>query len=1030
MEIENYNQTNQNQNHYFLFNTLLDPTAVHISITANLTNNCNYLIISKLNILEIYLINHTGLSLIIKKKYSTKIEIIEKYKPLKDLNDYLIVLTSSLEIEILKLTNNNLIVIANGKIKDQFGRSAFFGMKSTISFDNKYMVLNAYEQLLKIIHLPQYPKDKFSSSNIKINNSHIVDMTFCSINETIHLAVLSENKKDMRQINTYVFNHLMDIEKGDFNQPNVGSTTSHIIGFVDGIQGLLVLSNETACYFNANKKHVLINMMNYPHTAYTFLNKTDIVLSDSNRNITYLTLSTNLNNEINEIQKRCLKIKLPSIASTMCSLNENGLFVGSLNGNSLICDRNGEIIEEWKNVGSIMDCKQLEGRNDYIICGNGGGKGSIGMMLKGSGIEEIGVFDMEGIENVKYIEFNGHHYLIINLINESKIVEIERKKKQCIVKESGITVGKEKIISCGIIKQQLIFILTNGISVYSKGNVKRLHTFDTLITHAQFYENEGYFIRGKELLKIDETLKIKKLHVFNEFIVSMDINQCIAIGLWNNSLQLLSLKGKIIREYSLYQKIARSIKLDPDSHRLIIGGNDSVMIIDINAMDIDEENTENVLINGPSTDHIKEYSLDNNHSITIKLVYSIPVIISNESYTLQTLGLNPLAVENLVDICESPIGINGVICVTTRGIVFGSMEPMSRVTFKTIQSNENCCSLCINKTKGLLVGKSIKSINLLNGNITNTQIPLKQNEMILCCDVLEDDIYVLGTAIIKETEVEPTSGRILLIKEDNEGLIYIIGEKEYEGAIYKIKYYQKNYIVALINRNIQLIEKEGKELKTKQEVYTNFIGIDLAIDQKTNHIIVADLMKSITIYQNQTDFEHISQIVSGTEIVWSNCLGILSHDDVIDNHSHYILDDIHGNVLLYSISDINQPSEEYSLLLDGQIHIGDSINFIQPSFYKGVIMGGVSGGIYNITEISENDWKLLDEIQRMIVKKGWKSSVHLEKELPLMNCIDGDKLEMIFDWSEKKLNLLAEKLQMQSDELIKRLKDIYLNIFN
>ena len=46
----------------------------------------------------------------------------------------------------------------------------------------------------------------------------------------------------------------------------------------------------------------------------------------------------------------------------------------------------------------------------------------------------------------------------------------------------------------------------------------------------------------------------------------------------------------------------------------------------------------------------------------------------------------------------------------------------------------------------------------------------------------------------------------------------------------------------------------------------------------------------------------------------------------------------------------------------------------------------------------------------MTVKKGWKSSVHMEKQLPLMNCIDGDKIEMIFEWSEKKFNTLQNKM--------------------
>ena len=169
MEIET-NEKNI-QSHYFMMNTLIDSTAVEHSIIATLTNNEKYLIVSKLNILEIYLINHTGLNLIIKKKYATRIELLEKYKPSKDLNDYVVVITASAEIEIIKMTTMSLVIIANGNIKDQFGRNAFFGIKSVVSPDNRILVVNLCEQLLKIIQLPQYPKDKLIASNIKINNS-------------------------------------------------------------------------------------------------------------------------------------------------------------------------------------------------------------------------------------------------------------------------------------------------------------------------------------------------------------------------------------------------------------------------------------------------------------------------------------------------------------------------------------------------------------------------------------------------------------------------------------------------------------------------------------------------------------------------------------------------------------------------------------------------------------------------------------------------------------------------------------------
>ena len=91
--------------------------------------------------------------------------------------------------------------------------------------------------------------------------------------------------------------------------------------------------------------------------------------------------------------------------------------------------------------------------------------------------------------------------------------------------------------------------------------------------------------------------------------------------------------------------------------------------------------------------------------------------------------------------------------------------------------------------KAILLGLNPKEVNdkIIQEGKEGWQISREFNKI----PMINYDVYATKTVglktleafmgtNIKETEVEPTSGRIILIKEDNEGLIYIIGEREYQ----------------------------------------------------------------------------------------------------------------------------------------------------------------------------------------------------------------------------------------------------------
>ncbi|GAB1226712.1 hypothetical protein ENUP19_0303G0016 [Entamoeba nuttalli] len=444
---------------------------------------------------------------------------------------------------------------------------------------------------------------------------------------------------------------------------------------------------------------------------------------------------------------------------------------------------------------------------------------------------------------------------------------------------------------------------------------------------------------------------------FEQNVSCFDINEIIVIGLWDGSILIFDING-ILKKTEVVDTIGRSILID--HNKIYVGCDNEIIVFLYNQME-EDCTYKNKL----------KYHIETSQSIKLKKIYSIPCVIANKTFTFQQTGLVPLAVEDLIDICESPVGDYGVICATKRGIVFGLMKEMSRVTFKMIHSGENCCKIATDGSYGLL------SINLIDGSFGVTTIELKSNELALCVDSLEDNIYAVGTAIIRENEIEPSSGRILLIRQDTEGLIYIVGTEDYDGAVYCLKKCQKG-IVAFINRNVHVIEKKGKDLNTKQNMLLPLIGVSLDIC-KDYIIAVAD---------------------------------------------------VSGNIKIFNSDEEEPKTDDEKISLISQVHVADSINFIQKSFYKGCLMGGVHGGIYNICEISKEHYLFLNKIQSKLVKSNWRESVNTQQTSPMMNCIDGDKIESILEWSEKKQMLLAQKIGVEHQEMIEKIQSLFSLVFN
>ncbi|GAB1226713.1 hypothetical protein ENUP19_0303G0017, partial [Entamoeba nuttalli] len=145
-------------------------------------------------------------------------------------------------------------------------------------------------------------------------------------------------------------------------------------------------------------------------------------------NLDTLEFKVNINNEIIEITKKQSPKLLQSISSTISYLSNKILFIGSLNGDNLIMNLNGKILEKWSNFGSLMDARQISNREDYLVVGNGGGKGSIGLMIKGSELKNLGLVRINDIKSVESIEYEERNMLLLGL--KKKVIYGKYTKSQ------------------------------------------------------------------------------------------------------------------------------------------------------------------------------------------------------------------------------------------------------------------------------------------------------------------------------------------------------------------------------------------------------------------------------------------------------------------------------------------------------------------------------------------------------------------------------------------------------------------------
>jgi len=308
------------------------------------------------------------------------------------------------------------------------------------------------------------------------------------------------------------------------------------------------------------------------------------------------------------------------------------------------------------------------------------------------------------------------------------------------------------------------------------------------------------------------------------------------------------------------------------------------------------------------------------------------------------------------------------------------------------------------------------------------------NEAALCIESckLGDDptvYFVVGTAMVNPEDSEPKIGRLIIFTWAD-GKLTQIAEKETKGGVYVVKSFNGK-LMATINSTVRLWEwTADKELRLECSHFNHTIAVYAKV--RGDFVLVGDLLRSLSVIQFKPMENSLEEIARDYNANWMTAVEIMDDERFLGAES--------SNNIFVALRDsgANTEDERSHMTEVGQIHLGEMVNvFTHGSLVMqdlgdntvphtgSMLMGTVLGSIKLITQIPQDLFDLLSELQSRLAKKiksvgrvdhSFYRMFHSEKkEEPCQGFIDGDLVETFLDLDRPVMEELVSGL-MGSDK--------------
>ena len=358
------------------------------------------------------------------------------------------------------------------------------------------------------------------------------------------------------------------------------------------------------------------------------------------------------------------------------------------------------------------------------------------------------------------------------------------------------------------------------------------------------------------------------------------------------------------------------------------------------------------------------------------------------------------------------------------------------------------------------------------------------------------EYIVVGTAYAVDGEQEPNKGRILVFEVTDKPLaegkpaaellaaeqhapspgrrLTLVAEKQTRGAVYSLNAFIGK-LLAGINSKVKLFafaDKGPDESELVSKCGHNEHLLALMVESRGDFIVVADLMKSITLLVYRGVDDTIEEIARDYNANWMTAVGILDDDTYIGAENHLNLFTVQKN------SEAATEEARHMLKVVGEYHLGEFVNkmrhgslvmqdanaataaggakqaqeeagqaqepdkaeaagdaetlaqILSSTPKPQMVFGTVNGVIGVVAQLKESQYKLLKRLERALAEviqgvgglshAAWRSFSNDRKTVPSKGFVDGDLIEAFLDLdaadAEQVLQRVNGKIAMQVDE--------------
>ncbi|KAG0292818.1 DNA damage-binding protein 1a [Dissophora globulifera] len=513
--------------------TARKSSAVFHAIKGNFTGPDDLnLILGKGTRIEVYLIGYDGLKLIKEFGLYGEIACMEPFRPSGHTTDMLMVTTSHYKMLTLSLRLSpsdasaqigdimagtpqfNIVSDSLVELEDRHARPSDSGQIMVIDPTSSVVCCHLYQGLLKCMSVnPNVPVKSTPAAgqqssraaqhlsrpstkevktfgepvNMPIDEVTIMSMVFLHGCQRPTLAVLYQDKKEIRHVKTYE----IDLKTND--KPETGWIQSGLSGATtciavpSPIGGLLVVGEYSISYFNpahpSAPRSITINA-----TIMQCYNRVDdqgvrYLLGDHRGMLYILVLILNgaSGSSQSSRQFQVVELKLECLGTTsipvaIVYLDNDHVFVGSHLGDSQLvllhteADQNGEyleVMETFTNIAPVTDFDVVDlegqGQGQIVACSGALKDGTLRIVRNGVGINDRAVLELPGIKGLwslkPSLDATSEDTLVMSFLNSTRVVRVTQDAEMVQEEIDGFLSDSRTLLS-GNVRANLILQVT------------------------------------------------------------------------------------------------------------------------------------------------------------------------------------------------------------------------------------------------------------------------------------------------------------------------------------------------------------------------------------------------------------------------------------------------------------------------------------------------------------------------------------------------------------------------------------------